>query len=131
MVNSGYHKVQYDFKTDGTYTAHGESQFSSNDFSITDENGTYTLKNDQLIISPSGGKIVKVDANRNIKKTETLNLSKRTYTWKTEYFSGINETDLVLSGVGENIIDGGFASNAQFPKSFLYSREFMPEWRFK
>jgi hypothetical protein len=131
LVNAGYHKGQYEFKPDGTYSFHGESQFSSNDFGLTDEKGNYLVSGNQVILTPSSATIRKVDANGALKKSENLPLSKRVYSWQLHYFEGINETNLVLSGISENMVDGGYGSNSQFPNSFLYSREFLPEWRFK
>jgi hypothetical protein len=131
LVNAGYHKGQYDFKANGTYTFHGESQFSSNDFALTDEKGTYTVTGNQLNLSPASSYTRKVDLNGTLKKTEQLPLTKRTYRWALHYFEGIQETNLVLSAVAENMLDGGYGSSSQFPNSFLYSREFIPEWRFK
>jgi hypothetical protein len=130
LAGSGYHKGQYDFQSDGSYSFHGESQFSSTDFAITVEKGKYIVSGNTLTLIPENSSVKKVDLNGNFKKMEQLSLAKRTYTWQSHYFEGIQETQLVLSNVKENIIDGGYGSSSQFPASFLYSREYKPEWRF-
>lgn len=130
FVNAGYHKAQYDFKSDGSYHFHGESQFSSNDFAITDEKGKYTVSGNQLTVIPASSSVKKVDLNGKLKKLDRLALTKRNYTWQFHYFEGIRQMQLVLSAANENMLDGGFKGNDLFPRSFLYSREYKPEWRF-
>src|SRR6185503_3193830 len=99
LVNAGYHKGQYEFKADGTYSFHGESQFSSNDYGLTEEKGNYSVSGNQITLSPTSATIRKMDANGSLKKSENLPLSKRVYSWQLQYFEGINETNLVLSGI--------------------------------
>ncbi len=133
LTNNGYYKSQYDLKADGTYSLHGESwggQINSNELILIDESGTFEIKGDQFILSPLKSKATTVDrGNGNIKKTENLAAVKRVYSWQLYHFEGINETQLVLKANKENRFDGGFASNEAFPNSFLFSKQYKPEWK--
>ncbi len=131
LVNSGYHKGEYFFKDDGKYNFHSESMFNSNDYLLVDETGTYVISEGTISLIPIKGSLRKVDGNGSIKKQESIPLTKRNYSWTIHFFEGINEHNLVLSGQAENIMDGAFAMNGSFPNSFLYSKEFKPEWKFK
>ncbi len=131
LVNTGYSKGQYDFKPDGTYNFHSESMFSYNDYNLVDESGRYSVSGSQLSLTPSKSELRKVDANGTVKKSQVLPLTKREYSWQLHYFEGIGETNLVLSSVAENILDGAYGGNSRFPNSFLYSQKFVPEWKFK
>lgn len=127
---AGYYKGQYDFKSDGTYTFTGESYNGINEFGLIDEKGKYSIKGQQLIITPASAKMRMTDLNGKPKKSQTLSLVSRTYTWQLHYFEGIQEYNLVLSTGKENTIDGGFSDNSSFPSSFLYSMKYKPEFRF-
>jgi hypothetical protein len=127
---NGYYKGQYEFKKDSTYIFIGESYNGLNEFGLFNEKGTYKIKGQQVILSPSISSIRATDLNGKLKKTQALSKAKRTYSWKFHYFEGIQEHNLVLTADKENVIDGGYSSNPLFPHSFLYSREYKPEWKF-
>jgi hypothetical protein len=130
MAYNGYYKGQYDFKKDGTYTFIGESYNGLNEFGLIDEKGKYVVKGQQIIITPASAKMRVTDLNGKLKKSQTLAVPARTYTWQVHYFEGIQEYNLVLTSAKENIIDGGFSGNSLFPSSFLYSIKYKPEFRF-
>jgi hypothetical protein len=128
---NGYYKGQYDLKADGSYTFTGESYNGLNEFRLLDENGTYKITGQQLLLIPAKAVFRVTDINGRLRKTEKAVIAKRTYNWQLHFFEGIGETNLVLTAKEENITDGGFSSNSLFPNSFLYSREYKPEWKFR
>ncbi|MBC7947429.1 MAG: hypothetical protein H7Y42_06090 [Chitinophagaceae bacterium] len=133
LAYSGYTKGEYNFNNDGTYTFQGESwsgNFNSNEYRLLDEKGTFTLSGNQLSVVPTNALYREVDRDGKLKRSEKLSLAKRTYTWKTHYYEGLNETALVLAAGKENQIDGGFSSSEAFPKSFIYSPGKKLEFRF-
>jgi hypothetical protein len=127
---AGYYKGQYDFKNDGTYTFTGESYNGINEFGLIDEKGKYSIKGQQITITPASAKMRMTDLNGKLKKSQNLSLVPRVYTWQLYYFEGIQEYNLVLASGKENTIDGGFSGNSLFPSSFLYSMKYKPEFRF-
>lgn len=130
MVYNGYYKGQYEFKKDSIYIFIGESYNGLNEFGLFNEKGTYKVKGQQVILNPSNSSIRVTDLNGKLKKTQSLSKAKRTYNWRFHYFEGLQEYNLVLTADKENIIDGGYSSNSLFPNSFLYSRDYKPEWKF-
>lgn len=134
ITDQGYYKGQYDFAPNGSYVFHGESwggHMRSAHYLVIDENGTYTINGDQLILAPSKSVLKETNHEGVVRKTQNLSLEKRSYRWQLYYFEGLQEYNLVLSGVKENMIDGGFGSNELFPSSFLYSQKYKPEWKIK
>jgi hypothetical protein len=123
-ANSGYYKYYYDFKPNGTYTLHGESSASSNDYMLIDESGGYTILDKQLVIMPAQSKLQQVDKNGKAKKTENPDRSRRIYTWQH------NDINLILTPVKDYPQDGGFSSYAQYPNAYVLSMDYRPEWKF-
>lgn len=133
LVDNGYNKGKYNLKSDGTYTFQGESwggYFNSEEFHLTDEIGNYTVKGNQLVISPIHGIFRTVKRDGSVKKSQKLSLEKRIYTWQKHYYSGINETSLILTTDKENMVDGGYSQSELFPNSFIYSPDKVLEFRF-
>lgn len=134
ITNQGYYKCQYEFKKDGTYTLYGErwgGYMKSNEFWVTTENGTYKIDGNRITIKPAKSKMVMKNRDGVSSKTQQLSIAPRTYNWQFHYFEGIGENNLVLTTQKETQQDGNFAGNEQFPKSYLYSQEYKPEWRFR
>lgn len=127
---AGYTKGQYTFHENGKYIFQGESFGGSSEFRLIDENGTYSVKNNSLVINPVRSLYRVVDGDGKLKKSQEIPLTKRTYTWQKYFFEGLNETDLILTSTKENAIDGGFSSHSMFPNSFIYSPGNKLEFRF-
>lgn len=132
-TNVGYYKGQYQFKADGTYSFKGESwggYSRSDEFWTIEEAGAYSVDGDSLTISPSKSTATLRDHAGVVKQSKNNQLEKVTYGWRLHYFEGINETNLVLRPARQTMRDGGFASNSDFPNSYLYSQNGNIEWRF-
>jgi hypothetical protein len=127
---AGYTKGRYDFRQDGTYVFQSESSSNSTEYRLIDEKGTYAISGNKLTISPSNSLYRVVDDKGKLKKSEKIPANKRTYTWQTHYFEGLQETALILGAGKENVIDGGFSVNEAFPNSFIYSPGKTIEFRF-
>lgn len=127
---TGYIKSQYDFKADGTYTMRGESYANAQKWTLLNENGTFKVNGQQIIITPAKSGLQVVNGDGKLLQTQTVDMSKRTYTWQTHYFEGLQENQLILTPVKDYFQDGGFGGNAAFPNSYLYSQQYKPEWRF-
>ncbi len=123
---------QYVFGTDGTYRYHSESwggAYRSDEYMLIDERGTFAITGDQFTIAPTAATRTFRSAKA-IKKTEAIALEKVTYKWQTHFFEGIKETDLILTPRAKTARDGEFASNDQFPNSYLLANTYHPEWKF-
>ncbi len=132
-TNAGYYKGQYQFNADGTYNFKGESwggYLRSNEFWITEESGGYSIDGDNLIISPRASRKILRNREGVVQKSMNNQLEKVAYKWRLHYFEGLNETQLVLHTAKENLRDGNFSGNSNFPNSFLYSSSRSMEWRF-
>lgn len=67
-----------------------------------------------------------------IQKKRGPALEKVTYRFQTTYFSGLKETQLVLTPPKGTDRDGAFASNPSFPGSYLLrsGADYQPAFRF-
>lgn len=134
LAFSGYKRCEYNFKPDGTYTFQGENWGAkvnnekfrlkdSKEYGLIDEIGTYQVNGNQLTVIPAKNIYRIVDGDGKIKRTESMGLAKRTYTWQTYYAIGMEETRLVLTASKINEIDGDFSTYepaVSFPSSFCY-----------
>lgn len=133
LAYSGYTKGEYNFQTDGSYTFQGESwggYMNSTEYRLIDEKGSFTVTGNTLQLTPSKSLYRVVDEEGILKSSQNLPLDKRTYTWKTHYYEGLNETSLILTATKENAIDGGFSQTSLFPNSFIYDPGKKLEFRF-
>jgi hypothetical protein len=134
-VSYGSRILQYDFAADGTYRYHSEAwggTFNSNWRYIIDENGTWTVNGDQLTVSPKSVTGVVRDLAGKVQKNGGPKPEKVTYRFQTTYFSGLKETQLVLTPPKGTDRDGAFASNPSFPGSYLMrsAADYQPAFRF-
>ncbi|HEX6624919.1 MAG TPA: lipocalin family protein [Pyrinomonadaceae bacterium] len=123
MVYPGYYKGEYRFNADGTYAFKAERRGGSTGqgFWTTEESGTYAVNGDSLVISPRASKMTLRSLEGAVQKTQNNPLEKVTYRWRTHYFEGLDETQLVLQPPSQTTRDGGFSGNSLFPNSYLYS----------
>lgn len=125
---------QYDFRADGTYAYHSEAwggTFAPNWRYIVDETGTWTVNGDQLTVAPVKVSGVVRDLAGAVQKSKgEPPVEKVTYRFQTTYFSGLQETQLVLTPPSATARDGAFASNASFPNSYLLRSGYQPAFRF-
>jgi len=133
VLNSAYYKSQYTFDPNGSYVFKAErwlGYLKSNEFWMTDETGEYSLTADTLTIIPKKSVTTIKNREGSVIKTQANALEKTTYKWTLHYFSGIQETNLILQTNTETNRDGPFASNDLFPKSYFFSQKYVPDWRF-
>lgn len=132
-TNAGYYKGQYRFKADGSYSFKGESwggYSRPEEFWTIEEAGTYSVEGDSLTVSPSKSTATLRNGAGVVKQSKNNQLEKVTYGWGLHFFEGIGETNLVLRPARQTSRDGGFAANADFPNSYLYTQNGNIEWRF-
>jgi hypothetical protein len=134
-VSYGSRILQYDFAADGTYRYHSEAwggSFNANWRYIIDEKGSWTATGDQLTLSPKEVTGVVRDLAGKVQKTGGPAPEKVTYRFQTTYFSGLQETQLVLTPPKPTNRDGSFASNPSFPGSYLMrsAANYQPAFRF-
>jgi hypothetical protein len=134
-VSYGSRLLQYDFAADGTYRYHSEAwggSFNSNWRYIVDEKGTWTVSGDQLTVIPKTTTGVVRDLEGKVVKNGGPKQEKVTYRFQTTYFSGLKETQLVLTPPKGTDRDGSFASNPSFPGSYLMrsAADYQPAFRF-
>ena len=134
-MSYGSRLLQYVFAADGTYRYHSEAwggSFNANWRYIVDETGTWTASGDQLTVIPKQVSGVVRDLEGKVQKKGGPGLEKVTYRFQTTYFSGLKETQLVLTPPKATDRDGAFASNPSFPGSYLMrsGADYQPAFRF-
>jgi len=139
---SGYVKKQYTFAPDGTYEFLIKTfTYTSRQLLFTRETGTYQLSGNNLTITPqksivqawtkgtvreADGRLSETDNWGKLVSTQNRKLEKVTYQVSKEYFSGIQEWQLVMRAPTSNDRDGPFSSNSGFPNSWLYGTQKYP-----
>jgi hypothetical protein len=134
-MSYGSRLLQYIFAADGTYRYHSEAwggSFNADWRYIVDEKGTWSVSGDQLTVTPKEVTGVVRDLQGNVTKKGGPSLEKVTYRFQTTYFSGLRETQLVLTPPKGTDRDGAFASNPSFPGSYLMrsSADYQPAFRY-
>ena len=135
-VSFGSRVRQYDFRADGTYSHHAEAwggTFNSNWFYIVNESGTWAASGDQLTLTPTtvAGEVRDLQGKLQKNAGSPPPLEKPvSYRFRTNYFSGIQETQLILTTEKATIRDGSFAQNDAFPNSYLLSNNNRTKFRF-
>lgn len=137
-MNNGlheYHKRQYIFKNDGTYSYIYRSFSYLPDILLAKESGTYTTTGNTITIIPqksmiekwSKGYVIETDGRKSY--TDTLDkllssqkrpIEKVTYEFGMEYMSGIDEWNLKLISPKVTQRDGPFNGGSYFPNTWLY-----------
>jgi len=139
---SGYIKRQYDFNSNGTYVFMVKTfTYTSSELLFTKETGTYKLTGNSLTITPQKGYIQgwtkgtvvggdgrtsQTDKWGKLVKTQPTKLETVTYQISKEYFSGIDEWQLVMRTSVPTQREGPFVSNSAFPNSYFYKTQKFP-----
>lgn len=130
---AGYDYREYYFNADGTYQflEKNISYLYHNDIIYVYEKGTYKLNGNKLSISPQSGSVESwskagSDKPGKLLKTEKRPLESVTYNIDFHYFSGNNETNLILQHNKQTLRDGAWSTNNSFKNSWLYKRPFTP-----
>ena len=138
----GYIKKQYTFSPNGTYEFLVKTfQYTMSNLLFTKETGTYQLNGNSLTLVPQKGYIQAwtkatvidntgkrsvTDNWGNLVSTQPTKLEKVTYQISKQYFSGIQEWQLVLQASKTTERDGPFTTNANYPNSWLYGTQKYP-----
>ncbi|RZS71502.1 hypothetical protein EV199_3406 [Pseudobacter ginsenosidimutans] len=127
-LSPGYSTKQYNFKEDGTYT-YRHKFFSSSIHTLLFqyESGTYHVSGDQLTISPLSGANEEWSKDKTHPdkwgkqlKTSNRKLEKVIYVFTLRYFSGVNETNLILQAVKSTEREGSFSSIPDYPNGWSF-----------
>ncbi|MHB8877615.1 MAG: hypothetical protein ACYC8T_28320 [Myxococcaceae bacterium] len=132
-LSYGSRVYQYDFAADGTYRFHSEAwggSFNANWRYIIDEKGNWSVNGDQLTVSPTAVTGAVRDLAGKVQKNGGPSLETATYRFQTTYFSGLQETQLVLTPARPTTRDGAFSTNSSFPRSYLLRSNYNPAFRF-
>jgi hypothetical protein len=137
-MNNGlhqYHKMQYEFNANGTYSFFYRSFSYLPDIYLGKENGTYKIDGNTITIIPqssvletwSKGKITNADGSESdvdklgkLKTRQNRTLEKATYQFSSQYFSGIDEWQLVLQLDHPTERDGPYNGGTSFTNAWLY-----------
>jgi len=138
----GYIKKQYTFSPNGTYEFLVKTfQYTMRNLLFTKETGTYQLNGNSLTLIPqkgyiqawtkgsvvdSTGRRSETDNWGKLVSTQPTKLEKVTYQISKQYFSGIQEWQLVMQAGKPTERDGPFTANAAFPNSWLYGTQKFP-----
>ena len=132
-LNAGTVRSRYTFNSDGTYAFKSEvwgGYTNSNMWWTTEESGTYTITGDTLTVAPNRSKATLRNLAGVVQKTQNNPLEKVAYNWTTHYFSGIQETNLILTPPRKTNRDGVMGGNSLFPNSYLYKQGDNLAWRY-
>ncbi len=136
-----YHKMQYEFNPDETYSFLYRSFSYLPDIYTAKENGTYKIQGNSITIIPqasvfetwskgsildANGNVVYLDKLGALKSSQKRTLEKVTYQFTTEYFSGINKWQLVLQYNEQTERDGPYNGGTAFSNAWLYGTTEFP-----
>ncbi len=128
-MNNGlhqYHKMQYEFNANGTYSFLYRSFSYLPDIYFGKEKGTYKVAGNTITIIPqtsfleTWSKENGTDKLGKLKTRQNRKLEKETYQFSSQYFSGIDEWQLVLQLDHQTERDGPYSLNSSFANSWLY-----------
>ena len=128
-MNNGlhqYHKMQYEFKADGTYSFLYRSFSYLPDIYFGKENGNYKIEGNTITIIPQASVLETWSKENNtdklgkLKTRQKRSLEKVTYQFTTQYFSGIDEWQLVLQLDHQTERDGPYSVGTSYTNAWLY-----------
>ena len=127
---------QYTFAANGTYQFIVKNfQYTMANLLFKKETGTYQLSGNSLTLVPqkgyiqawtkatiidSTGKPATTDKWGKLVSTQSTKLERVTYQVSKQYFSGIQEWQIVMQTSNPTERDGPFTGNSSFPNSYLY-----------
>ena len=130
MLTAGYFRYEYRFNPDGTYR-YLEKTFSiySKNIIFGYETGTWSVNGDKLTIKPLQGKSEEWSKSASGRTSEwgsrvksvNRKLETVTYTYKLYYYSGMNETDLLLQYAKPTERDGRQSNDDNHVNEWSYS----------
>ena len=138
----GYIKREYNFNQDGTYLFMVKTfSYVSTQLLFTKETGTFKLNGNSLTVTPQkgsiqawtkgtviggDGKVSQTDNWGKLVKTQPTKLETVTYQISKEYFSGIDEWQLIMRAATPTQREGPFVSSSAFPNAYFYKTQKYP-----
>lgn len=95
-----------------------------------EESGTFSVRGDSLMISPKTSKATLKNREGVVRKAQNNPLESVAYKWKTHFFEGIGELNLVLEPSKPTTRDGAVSGSSLFPNAYLYGQGDKIEWKF-
>ena len=139
---SSYVKREYTFSPGGTYVFLVKTfSYTMRELLFTREEGTYTLSGGSLTITPKSGyieqwtkaKVAEADGRLSetdnwgkLVSTQKTKLETVTYRISKEYFSGIDEWQLIMQASAPTSREGPFVSSTDHPNSYFYKTQKWP-----
>lgn len=128
QYSAGYFRKEYTFKSDGTYFySHKDWSAYSKVITYAYETGKWSVNGNTLTLSPTEGKAGEWNRTGSNKewgsliRTKAWKLEKTTYTFERKYYSGSNDTALLLNSGSTTERDGTYAN-----QSFSYTLKEKP-----
>lgn len=123
-----YIMKQYTFNADGTYIFVSKAfDPLMNNIILGKENGSFQINGASITVSPKKS-VLEAWSKKNggddfdkLLNSQPVALEKVTYQFRKHYFSGIQETDLVLQSDKPTKRDGPFSRNDSYPNAWYYS----------
>jgi hypothetical protein len=121
-----YHQMQYEFNANGTYSFIYRSFSYLENIYFAKENGTYRLEGNTITIIPQASVLETwskengTDKLGELKSRQNRKLEKETYQFSRQYFSGIDEWQLVLQLDHPTERDGPYSGGTSFANAWLY-----------
>lgn len=125
---AGSTKDQYTFHENGTYTFYSKSfAYSVNKLILVKETGTYSIRGNVLIVTPSSSVVESWSKLNGTDKWGTRiesvkrKLENVSYTFTKHYFSGIQQWNLILQTSEPTNRDGSYGQNPAFNNAYFFA----------
>ena len=125
---AGYTKDEYIFDPGGRYNFISKTFRSGYDkIILVKESGTYTVAGDKLSLAPQASVIESWSKKDGVDKwgkrlsSQNRMLENTTYTFKSHYFEGIKQSNLVLQADKPTERDGAFSGNTTYNNAYYYA----------
>jgi hypothetical protein len=121
-----YHQMQYELNANGTYSFIYRSFSYLENIYFSKENGTYRIEGNTITIIPQASVLETwskengTDKLGELKSRQNRKLEKETYQFSRQYFSGIDEWQLVLQLDHPTERDGPYSGGTSFANAWLY-----------
>ncbi|MFV0389961.1 MAG: lipocalin family protein [Pyrinomonadaceae bacterium] len=129
--SDNYITKRYEFRDDGSYSfTQRMFGMSISTVSIVKENGTYSIKGNQITITPRNSVIEGYakdgggDTLGRLNSSQKRKLETVSYQFTFHYFEGINEWNLVFQAARPTERDGPFSSNTTYKNAWYFTQKY-------